>query len=421
VIAAARRARIPAFSVIPPTARKGAIFDLGADYHEIGVATGNFAADVLDGRRTAEVPVDNLLVETVVINRLAFEGLKDQWQLPEAVLQRASVVIDASGTHTRAAPSNAPSASPIAKPAGEIKPPARRFRVDLIEYLDTPNVEIAREGLFDAFQKAGWQRGGNFDLRLRNAQGDMATLSSMVDAAVTEADLIISSTTPALQGVLRRGRGKPLVFTLVANPVVAGAGKSDHDHLPFVTGSYVSAPFEEGLRLIKTCLPNTRRIGTLYVPAEVNSVYYKEQLEAAAKKANLHLEVLGVSASGEVPDAALALCGRDIDVVCQISDNLTGASFASIVNAAKKSRIPVFGFATTQARNGAFMTLSTDFYDNGVASAHLAMRVLQGENPAQIPFERVRKTRFALNLPAAAHCGVKIPDNLVKSADEVIR
>src|SRR5262245_27270642 len=726
VVAAAKRARIPVFSVIPPTAKKGGLFDLGANYYEIGKATGDLAADVLEGRRPADIPIDNLVPEALVVNRLALEGLKDRWQLPEDIVQRASVVIDASGTHSRVAatpatPLRVPSGrtfkiglayfapepsweichkgifdglralgleegknlevrrahaqaeipnippmlqnfdgsdvdvivpmttpvisgacglvkrkpvvltyctDPIAagvgksftdhlphvtgigtfppvqdmvnlirdavkgikavgtiynaseansrkvvevarelfgkagikveevtvtsssevlqaaqalvsrkvqafyiqgdntvalafdfvvkaaadnrlplfnddpdfaargawacvgvgyyesgvaaarpilrvllgespagipienvskrklvlndalakkldltfppeilaevakekaaadapKPSAAIKPPSRKFRIDMIEYLDTPNVELARQGVLDAFQTAGWQRGVHFDLRLRNAQGDIATLSSMVDAAVTEdTELIIASTTPALQGALRRGRGKPLVFTLVANPIVAGAGKSDNDHLPFVTGSYATAPFEEGLQALKACLPNTKRIGTLYVPGEVNSVFYKDQMVAAAKKLNLQVETLGVSASGEVPDAALAICGRGIDVFCQLSDNLTGASFASIGQAAKKARIPLMGFATGQMRNGAFMTMSRDFYDNGVDSGRLAMRVLSGESPAQIPFEPVTKTRFAVNLAAAAELGITIPDRLVKKADEVIR
>jgi len=724
LIAAARRARIPVFSVIPPTAKKGALFDLGANYYEIGKATGNLAADVLEGRRPADIPIDNLVPESLVVNRLALEGLKDQWQLPEAVVQRATVVIDATGTHSRladSAPLRAPpgrsfkiglayfapepsweiclrgildglralgledgknleirkahaqaeipnipamlqnfdgsdvdlilpmttpvisgacglvkrkpvvftyctdplaagagqsftnhlphmtgigtfppvqemvnlirgtvpgvktvgtiynaseansrkvvevarglfadagikleeatvtgssdvlqaaqalvsrsvqafyiqgdntvalafdvvvkaatdarlplfnddpdfaargalacvgvgyyesglaAAQPILrvllgespagipienvsrkrlvlnealanklgltfppevlveaakekaaatapKPGADIKPPTRKFRVDLIEYLDTPNVELARSGVLDAFKSAGWQRDVHFDLRLRNAQGDIATLSSIVDAAVTDdTELIIACTTPALQGALRRGRGKPLVFTLVANPIVAGAGKSDNDHLPFVTGSYANAPFEEGLEALKTCLPNTKRIGTLYVPGEVNSVYYKDQLLAAAKKFNLELETLGVSASGEVPDAALALCARNIDVFCQLSDNLTGASFTSIGRAAKRARIPLMAFAPGQAQNGAFMTLSRDFYENGFASGKLAMRVLSGEDPARIPFESVIKIRFVVNLAAAAQLGITVPESLVKRADEVIR
>src|SRR5207249_8298122 len=101
LIAAARRGKIPVFTVIPPMAQKGALFDLGANYFEIGKATGNLAADGLDGQRPAEIPVENLIVESFVVNRLALEGLKDQWQLPESVVKRASMVIDASGTHSR--------------------------------------------------------------------------------------------------------------------------------------------------------------------------------------------------------------------------------------------------------------------------------------------------------------------------------
>ena len=120
-------------------------------------------------------------------------------------------------------------------------------------------------------------------------------------------------------------------------------------------------------------------------------------------------------------DAALALCGRKIDVFCQISDNLTGSTFASIAQVARSSRIPLFGFASGHARQGAFMTVSTDYYDNGVASARLAMRVLNGEKPAQIPFEPVLATRFTVNLAAARLLGITIPDSLIQSADEVIR
>jgi putative ABC transport system substrate-binding protein len=67
------------------------------------------------------------------------------------------------------------------------------------------------------------------------------------------------------------------------------------------------------------------------------------------------------------------------------------------------------------------MTLSRDFYDNGVASGRLAMRVLSGEKPSQIPFEPVTKLRFAVNLAAAAQLGITIPEHLVKKADEVHR
>jgi putative ABC transport system substrate-binding protein len=86
-----------------------------------------------------------------------------------------------------------------------------------------------------------------------------------------------------------------------------------------------------------------KRVGTLFVPAEVNSVYYKEELEKVAARMGITVEAVGVSTSAEVADAALALCGRNIDAVCQISDNLTGGSFASIAQAAKRARLPLIG------------------------------------------------------------------------------
>jgi ABC-type uncharacterized transport system substrate-binding protein len=204
-------------------------------------------------------------------------------------------------------------------------------------------------------------------------------------------------------------------------PVVAGAGKSDTDHLPNVTGAYIPAAHQEGIDVLKRCLPKTTRIGTLYVPSEVNSVFYKEQLEGIAKKSGITLEAVGVSTSGEIPDAALALCSRKIDVLCQISDNLTGASFTSVAEAAKRYRLPLVGFASGQAQKGAFMTVARDYYDGGVEAGSMAARILRGSSPATMPFELVTKLRYTFNLVVAKQLGIEIPADLLAKADEVIR
>ena len=61
ILEAARRAKIPVFTALPPKVEQGALFDLGADYREVGRSVGNLAADVLDGKKNpADVPVENL-------------------------------------------------------------------------------------------------------------------------------------------------------------------------------------------------------------------------------------------------------------------------------------------------------------------------------------------------------------------------
>src|SRR6516164_7708666 len=59
VIAVSKRAGIPVFSALPPTVSRGTLFDLGANYFEIGRRTGEIAADVLDGKNPAQMPIDN--------------------------------------------------------------------------------------------------------------------------------------------------------------------------------------------------------------------------------------------------------------------------------------------------------------------------------------------------------------------------
>ena len=286
--------------------------------------------------------------------------------------------------------------------------------------METPNVEINREGILAGFEQAGLKRGRDFELRIRNAQGDMATLSTMMDAAVSDrVDLIMTATTPALQAALRRIQGCPVVFSLVANPFIAGAGINNTNHLPLVTGAYVVAPHELGLAALQRCLPKVKRIGTLYVPAEVNSVYYKDELVKAATRLGIEVEMVGVNTSSDVPDAALALCALHVDAICQISDNLTGSSFASIAQAAKRARLPLMGFASGQAQSGAFLTVSRDFFDGGVESASMAARILRGDSPATIPFQIVEKIKYTFNPAAAAVQGIVIPPELLRLGEVI--
>jgi ABC-type uncharacterized transport system substrate-binding protein len=208
---------------------------------------------------------------------------------------------------------------------------------------------------------------------------------------------------------------------LVADPKIAGAGKTDEDHLPNFTGSYLPPPHQDALPLIRTLLPNLRRIGTLYVPSEVNSVFYRDDLDRVARAAGIELVSVGVTTMGEVPDAAMALCGRGIDALCQISDNMSGACFAPIAQAAKRTRVPLIAFASGHVRNGAMLSIARDYRDNGEQSGRMAARVLRGEKPAGIPFAPVLKTRVLVNPAAAADYGVSVPKQLLDRADEVIR
>ena len=97
IVAAARKARIPVLTVTPPSVRKGALFDLGADYFEIGRQTGRLAGEVLNGRDPATIPVTPLMPENLCLNRQALAGLREGWSFPPALVARAQLVLDEQG------------------------------------------------------------------------------------------------------------------------------------------------------------------------------------------------------------------------------------------------------------------------------------------------------------------------------------
>lgn len=96
VIKAGLQAGIPTFTISPGNVRKGALFDLGADFVTVGMETGNLAADVLAGRNLKEVPVTNRVPERFNLNLVALAKFP-KWQLPAGVADEAQVLIDASG------------------------------------------------------------------------------------------------------------------------------------------------------------------------------------------------------------------------------------------------------------------------------------------------------------------------------------
>lgn len=410
-ISTARRGGVPVITITPGEPTRGSLFDIGLDFYAVGRMTGALAADVLDGADPATIPITDVRDQTpriIVANVTALEGLREPWRIPDEILQRATVVVDDEGVHRRTTSATEGALS-------------KRWKIDFIQYASTVETEEADHGVREGLKEAGFVEGRDYDIRVRNAQGDMATVSAMIDAALSEgSDLLLTFSTPSLQAAIRRTSDVPIVFTLVANAVAAGAGKNDTDHLPNVTGVYLMGAYPELLDVIAEVLPRARRLGSLYVPAEVNTVFHRDRMLEVARDRGYSLATVAANTSSEVPDASLSLASMDIEVISQLPGNLTSAAFPSLAQAARRAGLPIFAFATSQARGGAVVTVARDYDDGGRESALMAARVMRGEAIATMPFQEVKTTKISVNLDAARAIGLALPDALVQRADLVI-
>src|SRR5262249_1492963 len=151
---------------------------------------------------------------------------------------------------------------------------SRMWRIAVVEFNNVLDVEESEKGVLAGLKEGGLTEGRDYQVKIQNAQGDMATVSAMVDNAVSQgSDVLITLSTPTLQSALQRAKQLPIVFTYVANGIIAGAGRSATDHLPNVTGVDFTTAYEEVLPILRQLIPSAKRLGTIFVPSEVNSVF----------------------------------------------------------------------------------------------------------------------------------------------------
>lgn len=368
----AASAAVPIFATEPKLVEQGATGAYGDSYFEWGKQSGKMVAKIIAGVPPSHLP----LTETALK-----EKIKPKNKQKKSVL-------------------------------------GRLLKLRIVHYSDTEFAERCHEGLVDGIKRADFVEGKDYELKVYNAQGDMSTLSSIMSTIKTDrVDLLMVISTPTLQAALRQaGTDTKIVFTGVGDGVQAGAGKNETDHLPNVTGITTRSPFDGMARLIKETMPEVKNVGTLFTPAEINSVLYKDWFLEALKKQGIGLEAIPVTSSADITQATSELCRKNIQVVCQIVDNMTRPGFALIARKASENNMPVYVFDSDQMRDGGVVCLARDYYDAGLEAAEKAVRVLQGENPAMIPFSNTRSEKLIYNPELAEKYRLQLSKTFLEKA-----
>lgn len=286
------------------------------------------------------------------------------------------------------------------------------FRIDLVKYLDNSYTSAFEDSLQKGLQSAGLVEGKDYHLRARSAQGDMATLGMLIDAASSSrADLLITFQAPTLYAAIQRAPDTRKMFTLLQNPFILGAGASDSSHLPNLAGVYMVTPFEELLDLIARCEPAIRKIGTIFDPGNDDSVFRKDELVRLAAERNIEVVSVPYTTQGEITLSCDALMAESPQAVIHMQDPAQDLTFPALFKSASSQKIPVFSLVFNMEKIGASIACSTDRTQIGDRFAGMVARVIKGEDPSAMPFESDRdlKKRYGWNQTAAQSAKIKLP------------
>jgi len=398
VVAAARNARIPVFSNMPADVEKGALFALGADYYEVGRLAGHLAAKVLRGTSPAGIPVDNVLPERLAVNTTRLQGLEPAWVIPDDWLGRADVVVDEAGVHIKALPET-PKLAEDKRLAVRARL-GRPARVAFVQSAEGPTLDAAAEGVVAGLDAAGLASGVDYELQKYNAQGDLSQLPLILATVKNrQADLVITSTTPAMIAAAKAIHEIPIVFTVASYPPTVGVFAEGHRQAN-LTGVYDDPPIAELIALARQHEGSVQKVGTVWNPAEPNSEYSVKKLRRVCADEKLELIERHAASPNELPDATAAVCQAGAQFLVTSADNVASSGFPTIVATTRKYRVPIYSTDPDMVRRGARAAIGDDYFEWGKQTGRLAAKVLSGMQPADLPLEKTAVQRTVVAEPA---------------------
>jgi putative ABC transport system substrate-binding protein len=303
--------------------------------------------------------------------------------------------------------------------AGTFSLAAQEYNIGISQFVEHPSLDLAREGFIDQLAEAGFVEGKNIKIDFQNAQADFSTAQTIAQRFnQNNLDLVLAIATPSAQTAANVIKNTPVLITAVTDPVEAGVVETMEAPGANVTGTTDMNPVADQLELIRDFLPEVKTIGILYNPGEVNSVVQVELAKEKAEAMGIELEEATVSNSSEVSLAVSSLVDS-VDAIYVPTDNIIVSAMPTVLQTAHNRKIPVFASENNSVKQGAIATLGIDYYQLGRQTGSMAVRILNGADPAEMPVESSKELKIYLNKKSAAEIDLEIPEKLLESADTV--
>jgi putative ABC transport system substrate-binding protein len=203
------------------------------------------------------------------------------------------------------------------------------------------------------------------------------------------------------------------------NPGASGFVESMNRPGGRITGATLDIPADIQFKYFKRLVGKINNLGVLYSTETENIIH---QAKVAAKALGFNLIPLRVQSEKDIPRAIDSLC-KVADALWSVADHTiyTPQSTRHIVLQTLRNRIPMMGFSRSLVEAGGLFTLDFDFKDVGSQAGEIASRVLRGTSPGQIPVSTPGVIYFKYNEKTAIQIGLKIPEELLAVAKEVIK
>ena len=275
------------------------------------------------------------------------------------------------------------------------------------------------DGFRQALGAAGYAEGRNlaFDVRL----GDGRPLAPIAAELTTlHPDLILAVARPGVMAAHAATSRIPIVaLDLESDPVASGFVDTIPRPGGNLTGVFMDFPELAGkwLEILKATIPGLARVAVLWDPATGPA-----QLDAARRAAQvLKLTMYPVEArsTAEIERGVRAAMRERPSGMIVLTSPIFNTGRRDIVALAARHRLPTLVPFPGYAKDGGLVSYGPDVVGMYSQAGTLAIKILAGTPPAEIPVQRPTRFTLSFNLRTAKALGVTISPTVMLRADEV--
>lgn len=283
------------------------------------------------------------------------------------------------------------------------------YTVGIVQLTPHEALDQATQGFQDALKE---EFGDQVTFDYQNAANDPATCSAIANGFVSaDVDLIMANASSAVQAAASATATIPVLGTSVTEYGVAlGIENFSGTVGTNVSGTSDLAPLDQQAAMIQEWCPDAKTVGLLFCSAEPNSQYQVDTVQAFLEELGYTCTQYPFSDSNDM--AAVTQTAADNSDVIYVPTDNTVASNASIVdNICRPAKIPVFAGEQGVCAGCGVATLSISYYDLGVTTGKMAIKILKGEaDIAQMPIEYAPQFTKMYNKAICDDLGLTAPE-----------
>ena len=275
----------------------------------------------------------------------------------------------------------------------------------------------------DGLQEAGYIDGQNVTIEYRWADGRYDLLPSLAAELVGRRVTVLAAIgTSAGRAAMAATATIPIVFVSGADPIKVGLVPSLSRPAGNATGVHllIGALDPKKLGLLRELAPHATLVGVLLNPNVEDFQFRVADVQEAARTVGLQIHVLRATTDREIDAAFAALSGIRAGALVVSANAFFNTRREQIVALAARHAIPAIYDGREYAAAGGLVSYGTSRAQGYRQAGIYTARILKGAKPADLPVFQVTKFEFIINMKTAKAQGVKISDNLLSLADEVI-